>query len=39
MDAYMFIGIMDFDHFTNNIFLYEATQKKWSEEILRNDSQ
>ena len=39
MDAYMFIGIMDFDHLTNNIFLYQATQKKWSEEILRHDSQ
>lgn len=39
MDAYLFIGFMDFDHLTNNIFLYEATQKKWSEEILRDDSQ
>lgn len=39
MDAYMFISIMGFDHSTNNISLYQATQKKWSEEILRNDSQ
>ena len=35
----MFISMMAFDHHTNDISLYQAIQKKWSEEVLRYDSQ